>query len=529
MAQITQSITVEVARPNFFQAIVAKQGDAKSRFLKVTLVDDGEVIGIDPTSFVTINAERPDGQSRRFEGVANNDHTVTVPLAAWMLLHEGLVYCDISVINEKDERVLTSTSFRLNVEKAACTEGDISADEDYDILLKLIKETEEVTEAAKEEMEALKTAAENGEFDGKDGHTPELDVQQQTDGVQITLEGETYFVRQGLDGYSPYVEVTEVSNGYEVSIYDKTEDHSFTILHGEKGSKGDRGDTGPVGSDGVGILGIAQTVTSTADSGTNVITIGLTDGTSSTFTVKNGSKGSTGAQGIQGEKGDKGDRGPEGYTPQKGVDYFDGANGVNGKSAYEYAEEGGYTGSVQEFGRLLANLPEKKNTTFYIVGDSTTAGTWTGSCPDITEYFEGLMIHYKLNVAGVSSGTTLNINGLGAVTVARNATSAVSTAYPVNSVLNLTYTVTDGTPYWVIADYDSNTKTSSGTSSKTGTKLYLVGGTSQSSSGVTTYSNANCYIGTNNRLYSGGAVVPNLDEITALITEQLGVIENGTY
>ena len=168
MAQITQSITVEVAKPNLFQAIIAKQGDAKSRFLEVTLVDNGKVIGIHPTSFVTINAERADGESKRFDGVANDGNTVTVPLSAWMLEKEGLVYCDVSVINKDEERVLTSTSFKLNVEKSACRDTDISDDENYDILIRLIEETNEVTEAIKEEYETLKTAAENGEFNGED-------------------------------------------------------------------------------------------------------------------------------------------------------------------------------------------------------------------------------------------------------------------------------------------------------------------------------------------------------------------------
>lgn len=41
--------------------------------------------------------------------------------------------------------------------------------------------------------------------------------------------------------------------------------------------------------------------------------------------------------------------GEDGYTPQKGVDYFD------GKSAYEYAQDGGYTGTEEEFADKLAS------------------------------------------------------------------------------------------------------------------------------------------------------------------------------
>lgn len=119
MAQIIHDITVEVAKPNLFQAIVAKQGDLDSRFLKVTLVDNGQTIDINPSSEVTINAARPDGESASFKGEANKDNTFTVPLDAWMLEKVGFVYCDVSVFNKSEHRKLTSMSFRLSVEKAA--------------------------------------------------------------------------------------------------------------------------------------------------------------------------------------------------------------------------------------------------------------------------------------------------------------------------------------------------------------------------------------------------------------------------
>lgn len=52
------------------------------------------------------------------------------------------------------------------------------------------------------------------------------------------------------------------------------------------------------GADGVGIASVEQTKTSTEDGGKNEITVTLTDGSTSVFTVKNGSKGSPGADGY---------------------------------------------------------------------------------------------------------------------------------------------------------------------------------------------------------------------------------------
>lgn len=157
---------------------------------------------------------------------------------------------------------------------------------------------------------------------------------------------------------------------------------------------------------------------------------------------------------------------------------------------------------------------------FYIEGNSTTEGIWTGNHADITSYFDGLTIAYKINIAGVSGGTTLNINGLGAVAVKRNASTAVTTTYPVGAVVILTYS--DGS--WLTADYDANTKNTAGTSNKTGTKMYLVGATSQTSSGTTTYTNTNAYIGTDNCLYSGGKKVYTADDLTSIVNSVIAAL-----
>lgn len=58
----------------------------------------------------------------------------------------------------------------------------------------------------------------------------------------------------------------------------------------------------PSGGNGdvVGVASVKQTTTSTEDGGENIITVTLTDGTESTFTVRNGSKGSPGAAPVKG-------------------------------------------------------------------------------------------------------------------------------------------------------------------------------------------------------------------------------------
>lgn len=141
MAIVIKPITVEVSKPNLFQAIAAKQDDSNSRFLKVTFVNEGETIPVLTTSKVTINAKRSDGQANSFFGEVNDDGTATVPLHSWMLELPGIVNCDTSILDSED-RKLTSTTFNLLVEEAAFSDGDISNDPQTDVLNELLDRVE---------------------------------------------------------------------------------------------------------------------------------------------------------------------------------------------------------------------------------------------------------------------------------------------------------------------------------------------------------------------------------------------------
>ena len=155
------------------------------------------------------------------------------------------------------------------------------------------------------------------------------------------------------------------------------------------------------------------------------------------------------------------------------------------------------------------------STVHYIVGDDTSAfGVWEGTCPDISQYYEGLMVTYRTIVSGGNSATTLNINGLGAVPIKRNGTSELNYLYTKGSVLFLTYVVADGVASWQMTDMwfsDNDRKTSA--ISASATKLYLVGSKSISANGVSTYANSGCYVGTDNCLYSNGEKVLTMQSL----------------
>lgn len=130
----------------------------------------------------------------------------------------------------------------------------------------------------------LQTAKDSGEFDGKDG-------------TSVTVAN-----------------VSESAEDGGSNVVTFSDGKKLTVKNGTKGANGKtpvKGVDYVDGTNGVGIQSVEQTTTSTADGGSNVITVTKTDGSKSTFIVKNGSKGS------------------QGYTPVKGKDYFDGDDGVS--------------------------------------------------------------------------------------------------------------------------------------------------------------------------------------------------------
>lgn len=143
MAKIVKSLSLDVSLQNRIQAVLAKQYDKDSRFLKIRMTNEGEPVTIEQTSIVTINALRADNTSKAFSGEVNEDGTVTVPMTYWMLELDDKVSCDISVTDAQG-RKLSTLNFTIEVEHANYAGDDISTDDKYDVLTQLIAEVSEL-------------------------------------------------------------------------------------------------------------------------------------------------------------------------------------------------------------------------------------------------------------------------------------------------------------------------------------------------------------------------------------------------
>ena len=170
---------------------------------------------------------------------------------------------------------------------------------------------------------ALAQAKASGQFDGKDG-----------------LDGD-----DGLDGTG--IASAVLNSNYTLTLT-FTDGTSYTTpsIRGAQGPKGDAGETGSQGPQGP--------------------------------KGDTGETGSTGPQGPKGDTGETGATGPQGPT---------GPTGATGKTAYQYAVEGGYTGTEAQFATKLAqdNIPAPSSPASgaFLVWNGTawvaqTLSTWQG-------------------------------------------------------------------------------------------------------------------------------------------------------
>ena len=218
MAVITNEITLDVAELNRIQAVVGKQYDKQSRFLKVTITNHGDKIMIAAGSTVVINARRSNNTADSFSGSVNDDGTVTVPITYYMLELDGPVQCDISIINSGDV-MLTTTLFEINVEKAARSNTSVDTDPNKSVLLELIDDVEEVTAEYEASVSALMDTV-DAKMDDVDATMAQVatDVQNAIDATQL-VTGPFYIVDP--DNSKTYQAAIQIRGGKPFLLYDE--------------------------------------------------------------------------------------------------------------------------------------------------------------------------------------------------------------------------------------------------------------------------------------------------------------------
>lgn len=157
----TKSIILDVGEQTLSEAISAKQYDVNSRFINLTVKNNGETIPLTEESTVIFNVRRPDGESKRFIGEVLANGTVNVPLDLWALTKAGAMQCDLSIIEDADAK-LSTFAFPVQIEKASYNPKNMLNVGNYDVLMRIVTDYKEIKESL-EQGAAITAEIEDGE------------------------------------------------------------------------------------------------------------------------------------------------------------------------------------------------------------------------------------------------------------------------------------------------------------------------------------------------------------------------------
>ena len=242
--------------------------------------------------------------------------------------------------------------------------------------------------------------------------------------------------------------------------------------------------------------------------------------------------------------------------------------GDRGKTAYEHSQTSGNPHGVTKSDVGLGNVPNvstnDQTPTFTVASSRTNIASGdklSVILSKIMKFFTDLKsVAFSGSYNDLSNKPTIPTVGNGTITIKQAGTSKGT--FTMNQSGNTTIELTDNnTTYSNMAaatssaagkaglvpapaagaqtkflrgdgtwqtptDTNTDTKNTAGTTNKTGTKMCLAGATSQAANPVT-YSNSNCYIGTDNELYSGGKKVAHQADIDKL-NSNLVITNEGT-
>lgn len=324
------------------QAVLhAKKGETKRRIL-ITLTERGKPYLISSDCTAVFTATKPDGNII-YNDCAIDNNIICYNFTEQTTAAEGKLDCEIRLYGA-DNALIISPGFDLIVDAAVYEDGDvIESGTEVSALTALVSETSTL-------INTVNTKLENGEFNGPKGDTGATGA---TGPAGATgPKGDTGAAGEAGGYYTPAVTKPD-ENTLRVAFTPSKEgmpavaDTDITLpASGGGGGSGENG---------------GYYAPSVDDEGNLTWTASKTDMPAVDGANIKGPKGDTGATGAQG---------PAGAT---------GPAGANGKSAYQYAVEGGYTGTEAQFAAKLAQ--EKFANPNALTFTGAVTGSYDGSAP----------------------------------------------------------------------------------------------------------------------------------------------------
>lgn len=237
--QVGQSISLDFMLKNSIKKI-AKQNDINSRFLNITLRTNRQAVTLSDTATATLNITRIDGQKASYMCTIADD-IVTVFLSDWAVELEGILLCDVSII-ENNER-LTTMPFKIDIVKACCTTDDIEDAYSEDVITGLVSTVAEHGNSINTNTSDI--ASISSELAMLDAIVSGLDnpITSQT----VTIPRDAWVYKESINKYectivkdtvtsATYIIANELSNIlYEADI--QSNDGSYTLTASERPSE----------------------------------------------------------------------------------------------------------------------------------------------------------------------------------------------------------------------------------------------------------------------------------------------------
>ena len=154
--QTTTAIKLDIALNNSPPTVYAKQGDKGTRYVAVTLLENGAAYTLDGGTTARIRILKPDNTAV-YNAATVSGNTVTAELTSQALAVPGVAIAEIGLY--KDAQILTTFIFYLRIEKSAISDTEIESHDEFTILEAALREADDAVDIATEAAETANTAA----------------------------------------------------------------------------------------------------------------------------------------------------------------------------------------------------------------------------------------------------------------------------------------------------------------------------------------------------------------------------------
>ena len=137
--QLITDITLELTGDERLYMASAKQGDKRTRFIRIALTNNGKVFTI-PTGYIVIaNIKKPD-KHFCYNECTVTDNKVMVELTNQALAAAGTAHCDIEIRDAQNVYVLSSQAFTIEIEETNRNDAAIESCNEITALEKKVQQ-----------------------------------------------------------------------------------------------------------------------------------------------------------------------------------------------------------------------------------------------------------------------------------------------------------------------------------------------------------------------------------------------------